>query len=273
MKFVIGVVAALLVTPLAAHAQQGPSAKPNVVLIITDDVGYGDLRQLRRARRQDAEHRSPGAGRRAVHRLLRRAHVHADPRGADHGPLLPAHGHSSVRWAPHSADAERGLPATGPFAAATDEERRLRHRASSASGTSATSRSSAEGARLRLLLRVPERTAWTTTSTRTRTGNHDLFENDKPVHVDGYMTDLITERVGEVHRTERAAAVLPRGGLQRRALAVPGAGQAVGGAGQRAVRAAARGRTRARAHDYAAILERADQGVGPASSPRCSGAA
>jgi arylsulfatase A-like enzyme len=25
-------------------------------------------------------------------------------------------------------------------------------------------------------------------------GNHDLYENDEPVHVDGYMTDLITER-------------------------------------------------------------------------------
>ena len=34
----------LVLAPLGASAQgQAPSAKPNVVLIITDDVGYGDL--------------------------------------------------------------------------------------------------------------------------------------------------------------------------------------------------------------------------------------
>ena len=53
--------------------------------------------------------------------------------------------------------------------------------------------------------------------------------------------------VGEVHRAERASAVLPRGRLQRRALAVPGARQAVGRAGQRAVRSAAGSATPARA--------------------------
>ena len=34
---------ALFMAPLAAHAQAPAAAKPNVVLIITDDVGYGDI--------------------------------------------------------------------------------------------------------------------------------------------------------------------------------------------------------------------------------------
>ena len=40
-RFLGAAVAAVLIAPLAAFAQA--AAKPNVVLIITDDVGYGDL--------------------------------------------------------------------------------------------------------------------------------------------------------------------------------------------------------------------------------------
>ena len=64
-------------------------------------------------------------------------------------------------------------------------------------------------------------------------GEHDLFENAQPTHVDRLLDGSVHRAIGEVHRGERQPAVLPRSGLQRRALAVPGAGPSVGGAGQR----------------------------------------
>ena len=74
------------------------------------------------------------------------------------------------------------------------------------------------------------------------------------------MTDLFTER-SVTSSTIMPGAVLPRGHLQRRALAVPGPRPSVGGRRPRALRAAGRNDTATR-QDYVAILERADQGIG-----------
>ncbi len=71
-------------------------------------------------------------------------------------------------------------------------------------------------------------------------GQPDLFENDDPIKADGYMTDLITERSVTFIDDARAVAVLPRGRLQRRALAVSGSRSAVDGDRQRAPRDAVR---------------------------------
>ena len=149
----------VLLTALASVMLAAPAfaqTKPNVVLIVMDDVGYGDYRGVRRSRYQDAERRSSGQGRREVHRLLRRAIVHSDTGGADHGTLLPAHrpGKPAGRSTRGRARPRRERP----FAATTDEERRLCHRSHRQVAPRLSAGPAAEGARLRLFLRLPERT-------------------------------------------------------------------------------------------------------------------
>ena len=69
-------------------------------------------------------------------------------------------------------------------------------------------------------------------------GDSDLFENTTPVQVDGYMTDLITERSVNFIDEHAGGAVLPRGDLQRRALAVSGSGSSIGRSRSRPFRSA-----------------------------------
>ena len=70
-------------------------------------------------------------------------------------------------------------------------------------------------------------------------GSPDLYENQAPVRVDGYMTDLITERSVKFIDQQPRRPFLSGGRLQRAALAVPGAGSPVDGAGSRRARPAA----------------------------------
>ena len=94
-------------------------------------------------------------------------------------------------------------------------------------------------------------------------GQPDLFENDTPVTVDRLHDRSDHRTIGEVHRRARAVAVLPRSRLQRGALAVSGSGSALDG--DRATRAhllAVRREHRTRAQTYVKIMERADRGVG-----------
>ena len=87
-------------------------------------------------------------------------------------------------------------------------------------------------------------------------GKPDLWENERPIEVPGYITDLITERAVKIHRAARWRAVLHRRRLQRASLALPGTRQAIGRAGQRSTCDAER---------------RADQHAEPNMSPWSSG--
>jgi len=61
MKHNLSLLAALLLAPLAAlHAADAPTKKPNILFILTDDQGYGDVARhghpLLKTPNQDALH-------------------------------------------------------------------------------------------------------------------------------------------------------------------------------------------------------------------------
>ena len=106
------VVATVLGQVGAAQAQS--SDRPNVVLIITDDVGLRGHRELRSARHQDAQYRQPGEERHAADRFLRGAELLTHACGAHQRPLSAAHTGSRYRSARRERPAgEQGLRATG----------------------------------------------------------------------------------------------------------------------------------------------------------------
>ena len=94
-----------------------------------------------------------------------------------------------------------------------------------------------------------------------QTGSHDLYENGKPVHVDGYMTDLITERsVQFIERNaQRPFFIEVAYNAAHWPFQVPGKPSVAPGNGRFVQPQEAGTSTRA---DYKAILEHADKGVG-----------
>ena len=229
-------IAAVLIAPLAAFAQA--AAKPNVVLIITDDVGYGDLgsygapdvktpnidRLAREGTRLTDFYAAPTCSPTRAALMSGRYYQRARHRAAD-GPRRLSR--RRARAARHRADA-----------AAADQERGLRHRTGRQVAPGLQAGVQPERARLRLLLGLPVRAGGLLPAHRSAGKARPLRErlagagrrlHDRPDH----------RPVGEVHRRPQGPAVLPRGHLQRRALALPGAGQAVGRPQQRALRPAA----------------------------------
>jgi arylsulfatase A-like enzyme len=92
-------------------------------------------------------------------------------------------------------------------------------------------------------------------------GEHDLFENGKPVHVDGYMTDLITDRsVAFIERNAKQPFFLEVSyNAAHWPFQVPDKPSVAPGNSRFVQPHEENTSTRA---DYVAILERADQGVG-----------
>ncbi len=94
-------------------------------------------------------------------------------------------------------------------------------------------------------------------------GNPDLFENDKPVTVEGYMTDLITERsIGFIERSARSNSPFFLEVAYNAAhwpYQVPGKPSTAVGHGRHVMPDEAPTNSRA---EYVAILEHADKGIG-----------
>jgi arylsulfatase A-like enzyme len=94
-----------------------------------------------------------------------------------------------------------------------------------------------------------------------QTGSHDLYENGSPVHVDGYMTDLITERsIGFIEQNaQRPFFIEVAYNAAHWPFQVPDKPSVAPGNARFVQPHEENTSTR---RDYAAILERADQGVG-----------
>ena len=248
-----------LVIILAGFAATASAqTKPNVVLIVMDDVGYGDYGSYGAPDIKTPNIDRLAQGRREVHRLLRRADVHADARRADHRALPAARGLEAPL--PSRAGRRARTAADRPFAAAADEERRLRHRARRqvASRLPARYQPNAHGfdyffGFLSGLVDYYQHTD--------QNGKPDLFENGTPVQVDGYMTDLITERSVKFieQNAQRPFFLEVAYNAAHWPFQVPDK-PSVAPDNARFVQPHEE-HTSTRA-DYAAMLERADQGVG-----------
>ena len=194
MRRLILLVLGFGVAVAALHAQPA-SPRPNIVLIITDDMGYGDL----------GSYGSPDIKTPNIDGLAK-AGVRFTQFYANGSSCTPTRaglitGRYQQRFA-HGAAAEsrehhrrRARPrADRTLAAAAAAEPRLRHGADRQVAPRLPAAIQSEGARLRRRSSASRPATSTTTSTPTPAAQPDLFENDSPITVTGYMTDLITER-------------------------------------------------------------------------------
>ena len=130
-----------------------------------------------------------------------------------------------------AADAATRTEADGPLAAAASQERRICHGAGRQMAPRLEAGVQPDRARLRLLLRFQERIhRLLSAHERRRRGERRPVRERRGGHGSGLHDGPHHRSLGRVHREECAAPVLHRRGVQRAALAVPGARQAVGGA-------------------------------------------
>ena len=244
-----------------AQAPGGNAARPNVVLIITDDVGYGDF----------GAYGAPDIKTPNVDSLARDGIRLTDfyANGATCSPTRSGliSGRYQQRFAieaplggEHSRDAARGLPATGKslpqllknngYATALIGKWHLGYKPEFSPG--------AHGFEYFFGFKSGYTDYYQHTSGE---GQPDLFENDQPVEVAGYMTDLITEKsVRFIEQNAQRpffidvaynAAHWPYQPPDKPSKAIDNARHLGPFDPDTSTRA-----------DYAAILERADQGVG-----------
>ncbi len=262
MKRVAVVLAVLATAPPPPAAGQGATAqRPNVVLIMTDDVGYGDI----------GVYGAPDVKTPNIDRLAR-AGVRLTDFYANGATCTPTRtglitgryqqrlGLERPLGAGGEADRQRGLPAVGKslplllrnngYATALVGKWHLGWRDEFSPGAHGFDYFFGFKAGLTDYYRHSD-----------ISGATDLYENDKPVVVEGYMTDLITERSVEFIRKNARrpffidvaynAAHWPYQVPDKPSTARDNARHLGPFDDSTSTRA-----------DYVAILERADQGVG-----------
>ena len=88
MKRIAFTLCVLAISAALAHAAE---TKPNILVILADDLGYGDIGVQGGQGGADAEHRCAGGKRRALHqRLCLRAVLQSDARGLPDGAIPDA---------------------------------------------------------------------------------------------------------------------------------------------------------------------------------------
>jgi len=190
----VGLLLAATLSATAAHAQQARSGRPNVVLIITDDVGYGDF----------GAYGAPDVKTPNIDRLAREGVKMTDfyANGSNCSPTRAGliSGRYQQRFAierplnaARSIDSATGLPATGRsfprlladngYATALVGKWHLGYK----------SEFSPKSHGFEYFFGF--KSGFTDYYQHTDgNGEADLFENDEHVSTPGYMTDLITER-------------------------------------------------------------------------------
>ena len=251
----------LCLSVVPAAAQSPPPVRPNVVLIVTDDVGYGDIGSYGAPDVKTPSIDSLARDGVQADRLLRGAAMHADPRRADLRPLpaaLPARSRAA-----RAEDARRCDRTSGDrvFAAATPEEQRLCDRTDRQVASRLQAAVQPERARLRLLLRVQERIHRLLPAHRRRRRIGPVREpvagprrrlHDRSHH---RAVDQVHRRSCARRRSSSKSPITRRTGRSRCPII------------RRSPPATARfvqpeENDTATRQDYIAILERADQGIG-----------
>ena len=178
---------------VTATAQTSSSAKPNVVLIVTDDVGYGDIGSY-----GAADVKTPSIDSLA-HDGVRLTDFYAAPQCTPTRAALIS-GRYQQRFRLEAALSGRKTPAgkTGLPAAGYSLPQLLKNNGYATGlvgkwhlGYEPQFSPNAHGFDSFFGFKSGFIDYYQHTD---GDGESDLFENDSPVHVDGYMTDLITER-------------------------------------------------------------------------------
>ncbi len=262
--------AAVALLPAPAAAQRGQSRRPNVVLIITDDVGYGDL----------GSYGAPDMKTPNIDRLAREGVRLTDfyANGATCTPTRAGliSGRYQQRFglelplgARGASDAERGLLPTGRslpqllknngYATALVGKWHLGWKSEFSPGV--------HGFDYFFGFKSGYVDYYQHTAGGDAPLKADLFENDRAGGCPGVHDRPHHRAFRPVHRTERGAAVLHRRLVQRRALAVSATGRAFDGARQRQTSGAVR---RADGHARELRCDARTRGPGRRPNPQSS---
>ncbi len=223
--FRIGAILPLLLCAIAPNPCQAasPSKKPNILLIVADDLGYGDLGCY-----GSRENRTPNLDRLAKEGVrLTDAYASAPVCSPTRASLITGRypQRAGFEWVIRYTEKDRGLPVSP-----ASLPRRLQ-KAGYATGLfgkwhlgyKESFAPNAHGFDEFFGFLAADLDYY---SHRDANGDPGLYENTKLVQKKGYLTDLITEPLAGVPAKERPPAVLPRSRVQRSALALPGARQA-----------------------------------------------